>query len=507
MRKELSNIMVLSLLGLSIAPNRTIAEESILSHPEKTQIAPTDKEAHEDKNFVNVAKGNQIIEEECAKMKSPERCKAGQAQNTSFMGVDSQLVKGVAKAYSVVMGTQSKFESEDKDGKSKKTRDYCAMIGAGSETVSTAMEAVAGQRTVDEAKGDTDQRKIFYSAARLHRDRAKAASIPAYGWSAATSCYALHLSFLKKKRTKGSMSKTAAAAILSKFYWGEAKNNNKYSDKMIAIAKKLPGKGDCSPLTEPDCYCSFKEYQNDTKYCSPGFHKDRVAFDSLRVACTDDQLKADPKCNCAKTDSCFDKVLASEFTSPDFGKAFMNSKDGYNISRLARGELTGGALSSAAKNNSALQNFMDRMGSDLPDVESLTEEQEKSAKAVAGFGIPPKLARHFASVDPGPNHSKALAKFQGRARGLRKSSLRNLRTSGGKGLMRRKRNSATNNAFDINKYLKKKKKRTRKAAGEIINFNQKALSKTQINKNKNANIFKIISRRYMISGRKRLGVR
>ena len=77
--------------------------------------------------------------------------------------------------------------------------------------------------------------------------------------------------------------------------------------------------------------------------------------------------------------------------------------------------------------------------------------------------------------------------------------------SGGRG--GRKKVSRAKSGNQYNKFLKKfGKKGKGKTSSKVLNYNEAAMRNADINKDKNRPIFEIISRRYKVSGYKRLSI-
>ena len=497
----------------------------------------TDEKRHQSQTFVNEALGNKIVREECAKLDDPKACR-GQGEGAKFLGMDSNMIAHVAKAYSLLMGSMykggldakvpeeegetpegsaagedSEVDEAVSDNEGEKKDDYCVMIGAGGETVATAMEQLAGKTVGTPTGGATEQKEALYKAARVHRDKAKGATIKAAAWGGATACYVSMMSFggAAWDSTKNIL-KTAAAGVLTVFYFKESRVQKKYAVEVRRIADKLPGAGDCNPITQKDCYCSLEEYRNDPKHCVPYLHKNKLSRGSvLRVACTNDRLQADPNCQCAAKDTCLDKRLRNAFVGSAMGPGFLNTSIGSDVGSLARGELKSGALTSSnmEKNVGLKAFFGKRNRGELPPAATLNPSREGEASRLSrNFGLPPELSRRLVAAPVPSDLSAMTAKLGGAGVGVvvgspagkkAKSAGRVWDFQGGEGLGGRSNTSSPSRpGFDLKKYLQSGKKKKPRRTGKVLTFNRRAINSAEVGKNSHKNIFHIISRRYIL---------
>ena len=513
--------------GISLWPGEVASQAVIIKEPGTVPVPQekdlTDQERHQSQTFVNEALGNKIVREECAKLDDPKACE-GQGEGFKVLGLDSQMISYVAKAYSMLMGGMYKGGLDGKvpetgtaSDKPEDKDDICALIGAGAETVGMAMQQLSSKTIMAPTGGGTDQKKILYKAARSHRDRAKTAGVQAAGWGGASACYVYMMTHGGAAlNSRKNLLKTAAAGLLTAFYFKERLQQKKYSEQVKKIADKLPNKGDCNPITETDCYCSLEEYQNDPKYCVPYLHKKKLAQGSIvRVACTDNKLRADPQCQCAVTDTCLDKVLKNDFVSSKVGPGFVLSPVGKDVVALSRGELSSGPLtSSALGRNAGLNNFFRQKKGEMSLVNNLSPKREREASLLREhFGLPVALARHLVAAPAPLGMAAAMGKFSGKsAQGVgpvvpsnKRGGGQILSFRGGEGLRggKRTRQSSSSGGFDFKKYLTKGRKKNSLPKGSILEFNQRAINSAEVSKNPQKNIFHIISKRYMLWGVRR----
>jgi hypothetical protein len=300
--------------------------------------------------------------------------------------------------------------------------------------------------------------------------------------------------------------KIGSSAFLTAFFKKQIDVHEKYQIKVKAIADNLPGVGDCNPITENDCYCAQPETMNDPKHCLPQIRQRVIARESFQVSCLDKKLKADPKCACLENDNCYDRKVSQQIKGLNFGEGFV---DGINsFVKLSKGELENGKLSSdQLKSFAAANKSLKKVAGLIPKENiRLNSTQEREAKAIESLGIPRQLARKMASTPLDSKAKKNLALFKnspvynkGYASSYNRRNKRSrvLRFGGGRGLRQNKsikRN--TSNRFN--------KGRKTASGGKVLKFAKRAQKKAQISKHTGRPLWEIISRRYQVSGWKRL---
>ncbi|MBK24177.1 MAG: hypothetical protein CME70_09275 [Halobacteriovorax sp.] len=531
-----------------------------------TQLNLTDQEKRLSEEYVHDGKALREQEEMCAQLDDPDACR-GKTPDSKFMGMDSNMVMALSKAYTMVVGmmggasggikmknasvpegtkvgpddavsksssevdgvkTES-FTNEDgvtttkttdangkvtekTEGKKEKDRqDYCKYIAIGVEAVAMFQTQLTKQNAEIPAGKDTAQKEILYKAARTHQDRAKSHKFQFGGWAATAGCYGLMLATGADPSSVGIWLKLGGSLLLTEFFRQQAELNEGYYDKVKAIADKLPGKGDCNPVTDKECYCAQEETRNDPTYCLPQFHNNKVKLGNYRVACIDANSKVDPKCTCINADACLDNKIMNKLKPFGIGTAF-NSAAVRPISNISRGQLDSRDLASAKNGELAAFNkrTIDKFGNEIPASGVLNAKEQDTVKELGKFGVAPKLAAIMAKQKGGPGVKSNFARFRGGRFGGRstgRSSFNKRRGkvisfSGGRGANGKRKKKAAANPFA----RFGKKKANKKRGGKVLNYQSRALSSAQINKDKNRPIFEIISRRYQVSGFKRLEV-
>jgi len=488
----------------------------------------TDADRHLKDNYVDQGLSERTMKELCAKDGKTQKACDNRKAEKKVLGMDPTLVQGVAKAYTMIMGlgSLSGDKSSDKsdtdtdtdtdtgdatDEADSKTPDYCKYIPMVTETIAT-LQQTNDQDSIKNlpVKHDSVQIESLYKAEQSHRARADNSKTQRNGWMATTVCYAGYAA--AGQATKSTYLKLGAAGFLGYFFGEQVGAHEDYADAVKDVIAEMPGKGDCNPITDRNCFCSQKENQYHPKYCKDLINQRKMAETSIAVSCVDDKMKADPSCKCAATNTCYDQKFMSNIKGLNFPGAL--TKDGLSpFNALTKGELKGGKLTNGSAKqfavaDKALKDNINKLG---PPSKPLSKSQKAEAKAlVDAFGINKNLASHIAAQ---PVNKKAIAKFANGSRSNKygnnrkkyKKNSRNkvLTFGGGGGINQRKKKSSSDNNFFKN--FGKKKKRS-KSSGKVMKFAQRAAKSAQITRNKDRPLFEIISRRYQVSGWRRLEV-
>jgi len=509
----------------------------------------TDQNRFESQTFIHEGKSQRQMEEECAKLKDPSACRGN--GKTKFLGVDSGIVQAVSKAYSIVgamvgmSGGAMDFEVRAEadaapaggevpaeggaaatppageevpaeggaanEGSGEKKKDYCALIPAVGETLAMFMQQTSQQNLQQQpVTQSTPQKELLYRAARSHQTRAKTAKIQGTVWVGTAGCYAAYMAAGGIVIDWKVIAKAGAAAFLGTFWLSEAKQQEKYYKEVTEIADELPGRGDCNPHTQNDCYCAQPETQYDPTYCLPQLHKKAVATDSFRVPCADKDMNPDAKCDCITQEACFDSEYFSELKGPGFVQ-FANSSSGKDIRNLTRGSLNGGNLAAGANGSAAKsRKLLGDLAKKVNNSPNLNSSGKSALNGFEKFGVPKPLARLLASR---PTTSAGKRKYASISSGLSdgKPNYKKKYTSGNKVLSFSRGGNGrigpgSQKGGASNPFNKFKKKKSARGGAKTLRFAQKAQNAAQISRNKEKPLFEIISRRYQVSGWKRLEI-
>jgi len=267
----------------------------------------------------------------------------------------------------------------------------------------------------------------------------------------------------------------------------------------------LPGKGDCNPITDRDCYCAQAETANDPQYCLAQMRQKFLAQtnNGLTTSCVDDQLKADPQCNCVANETCFDKRFMSSIKGLNFAQGL---NQGFKpVAEMSRGTISNASLNSADSNQNAIRQAMHNLDSKISAPSNLSAGQLANAKLLAERGLPSKLAALIASANiPQSAITAQQNKFQSAADSFTMPKYQSkggqvLDYTGGDGLNKtaRKDNGSKFEMPNLNK----------KGAGansaQILIYTEEAQKQASISRS-DRSIFEIISRRYQVSGAQKL---
>ncbi len=505
-------------------------------------LSDQDKQLSE--NYIHQGLANQIIKEKCTG--DMQSVCAGQEGKHKFMGMDPTLVKALTQGYAMIMAMgdlgaiskspaavaqeQAKADEVAKASNTKaekvseKADDYCKYIPTMTEGIATFTQMAVSKdlSTPTPAGGETAQKDSLLKAAKSHESRAKMAQIQAAGWWGGAACYAVNAANPTGWAVnKNLIIKLGAATLLGAFYQNEVSANKEYAAKTRQIADSLPSKGDCNPITDNICYCSQPSTQNDPTYCAQGLHAKNMPASSYRVACTNDQLKIDAKCQCETNNSCFDSLLDTKSAgSLQLGLGYASSPF-KGIRSLARGELVGGAVGGGAydRTSAIAKKALQELSSKVPlDNNMLTKDQKGVVDAMVGQGIPLHAATLMAQNPPSPSAvASAASKFNGSASGGKNFASVSPQKpstvvdfSGGSGLGY-KGNSKDKSDSDVSDLFGKLKPTGKNPSNaKLVEFAQKAEDRArqsgQIRKDDGTHLFEIISMRYQTSGRRLLEV-
>lgn len=498
----------------------------------------TDAERVLSDEFVHQGLAQRKFDEECGKDENKRICRGIEGER-EFLGMDSSTVKIIAKAYGMIIGlaggdltarSEPVFGGSEsgadagaegaegaentESGEDESQTDYCKYGAVVTEVIATTQQQLDQQEINSvPTNQQTAQAQQLHKAARSHRARAKQAKVQAIGWGGTAVCYTGMLAFAQLDFNLGL--KLAGSWLLAGFFKSEIDAHNGYADKVLEIANQLPGKGDCNPITERNCYCSQPETQNDTTHCLPSIQRRLAQKSGIPVSCVDERLRADPACDCRATGTCFAKGFEQKLG--DLGFSDIALQGIKPLGDLSNGSLGSANLSSGGLKNAALnRKFRKEAEKKLQELDApnLSKSQLAEAKAAEAAGVPSTFAKILASQPLNNKGQKFLAGLKaggkngkGLFRGGRKKRGNNALVYKGSGNFQAgKRGGKKGENFDFLKNLKGKKKR-KTASAKTLRFGdakkQAALNKAQIN-GKDTPIFDIISLRYRKSGFKRL---
>ncbi len=528
---------------LLLAAPQTFAEENVHS---LNYVAPQSADGVDAENLTDQQKvlSESYVHEGLSQRQKEELCggneEACSGESASVFGqTEDQMVSALAKAYTMVLGVgDGKIEMGPKTGDAASTaqtntsttnantetptegrevNDYCKYVAVAGEAIGTVKQTM-DQQNLENApvNADTAQKELLYKAARSHGTRAETAKIQAYSWGGTAGCYTGMIAY--SAYTGGAASagttfkslwmKLGASTLLAGFYTKLVGEHESYEKKVKDIADQLPGKGDCNPITQLNCYCAQPETEYDPQYCATGLNEKKLETGDVRVTCINSRMESDTACECDETDSCLDKKFVTDLSGLGFGTNFVQS-NGDTMKGLVTGRVLSGDLAEASLNRNAqkAKDALVKGTKSIPPVK-LTEEQQREAEIMGDFGIPMNVASRIAATPVDSKVKSAQAKIkalvQGTSKGVKKAAAtkkNEVMYFGGNG--GKKAVKKAEKKFNPFAQFNKKNKDTT-PGNEVLRFQQMAKADAQISNDKDTSIFEIISRRYQVSGQRRL---
>lgn len=505
----------------------------------------TDAQKQVSENYLHEGLSQRKMTELC--VGSEDACEGNPATVLGETG--DQVIGALSKAYAMVLGvSSSKIEigtktetpaakaaedgttksppapketppsgTDKASGDTKEVNDYCKYIATAGEAIGTVMQTSA-QQNLDDApvEGDSAQKQLLYKAARSHETRADTAKIQTYSWGGTSACYTGMIAYsgftagggpAAWNTTKSVGLKLAASTLLTGYFAKLTGKHDAYAKKVKEIADQMPGKGDCNPVTEVDCYCAQAETQYDSNYCATGLNKQELSTGDVRVTCLDANMQSDPECNCLNNNSCGSKKFITDLSKLGLGTGFIN-KSGKTMKNLTEGRVLSADLAQALMDgNAAMANKskLEQLSKGVPPVQ-LNADQQKEAKFMEQYGIPANLASRLAAmpvnqdVKSAENKLRNLSSVGASNKMAESAKKQNVLYFGGNG-----KKAVTSKKDSFNPFAQfNKKDQKKKAAGEVLMFGDKAQAEAQISRADGKSLFDIISRRYIVSGMKKL---
>lgn len=494
------------------------------------------------KEFLHHGKSERMKKELCSRAEYKAACKDEKQKVLGFM--DPALMGVVGKVYSLILGSGALKVSvkgaADKAGNisaknAKAAQDaqkgvdqwnkVCGKIAAVSEII-VMFKQQTGNQSINSVPTPISniQKEALMKQARIYQLRGETAVIQSIGWGATAACYTVsYLANLAKggiSISGGSWAtlalKAGGAAFLMAVSIHVAVDSFERKETIEKIAAQLPQKGECNPVSQRHCFClepSSKKLPEFATFCLPKWARSRkgmVQDGKVVTACVNQQQQVDPQCQCKKTKTCLtDRII--DFVIPAGAGQNLTKNIAKDVSALGSGALSRGTLASKNLNRMAsrARQLMNKAGSML----DVGPGRKKHRSAIKGlktkFLMPANLARAFTSI-PETKESKTATENFGMD-GLSDSdssptqiagSDDSSRTElvGGKG-----NQSASDDLSDTQDDMASSGAKGGQG-GKVIDLElaNKAHQKAQIN-SENTSLFEIISKRYFLSGKRRLG--
>ena len=503
------------------------------------------------------------MEEECKGQDDDGRFLGIPNQMIELIGQAYSMLSGGIMGQ-LKLSEKSLAAAREKDPMAKDSKpDYCSKIPMATNLLAQFKQTSEQKNLKDlPAEGETVQRQQLLKAAASHKSRSETSAIQAGGYGVTSACY-VGMIAAGGVAISAVAVKLPASALLTAFYTTNAIRQKKIANRVKKIADKMPGRGYCNPITERQCYCdTYKELKKDqeklaeenkknleatrsanikekstgekigsffgigkkkkqhvdkvviideggaAKYCMPQLHGNNVADDSIRVSCLDEKMRLDPFCHCKGRNSCYDTEymkFAADITPEMFAQSGLT-----DFRSMTRGELIGGRVGSAAFGRNAVRNksLAKQYALKNPYKGNLSADAMARAKmAEDTFGIPKELAAQLTSrpitAQDRENGKRLMAGSTGSKKGkmtTKGPEGRTVRTLTFKPQRKKQRRVARAKPGSSTKLQRGKAS----SSGDVMKFARRAQAKAQIETQKGRNIFHIISRRYQLSGHKRL---
>jgi hypothetical protein len=400
--------------------------------------------------------------------------------------------------------TETPAADAKNDSETNKKTDYCIYIPMGGEVIASGMQMM-GQRAAQQAVAQNPadaQKESMYAVARTHDTRAKTSTIQGGIYAATAACYVAYVAKGAVLDWKMGL-KIGAAGLMSVIFFKKAGNHKAYAKGIRDVANKLPGAGDCNPLTQTNCFCSeptsqSSDFANFRKVCVVPELADRGGPNSTPAPCAqikNGQASLDAACTCKRNNTCLNGTFASSMGTIGFGG--VDIADPLRLLNETNGAFNEANVSAlGAQLNAKSKRLLDTANiSDIPSV-ALDERKKELAREINKLGMPARLAALTASQ----NNAALPASATGGGLSATDSevaspSARRTGTGyngGGSGSSsRRNREDAT-----FKNPLAKDGKRD---AVQVETFTEQAMASADITKDTSKGIFDIISNRYRSS--------
>ena len=405
---------------------------------------------------------------------------------------------------------------EPAEGEAQKEQsDYCRFIPMGTELVAQFQQRTFQAHIMQNSHPqDNVQYASLMKVARSYDSRSNRAKSQAVGWGVSSTCYGLMMAKggVELNPAKGwkNYLKLGASAFMTFYYSKLIGVHGKRAEAIRNLAKSLPGRGDCNPITDRDCYCTEPTTKYDPKYCHPsalGKGLPRQLKGTRREACIDGDAQADPTCECIAKDDCLDKGIDIVFSGADIPGA-QASEFSRDLKGLTRGTLNTGDISNIAKAKKRAAravSFLKENASDVPDDRPLSARERKQFITLKSMGLPAKIARGLALYKPSSLENAQAKKFTSSLTSVpsKKMAAAAQNSMGvvedyGKSRSKnkkRRRRSKTKEADPFAKFFGKNKRKA-PSSGRILSFVEQATDAASIHRKPETSLFTIISQRY-----------
>lgn len=519
----MKNFILMLLLPLTL-----LAQSAVDQTFEGTQ-GLTDEEMTNANNYVHSGLMDRTLQEECAKgtLTKEFGCNdQSAAPGQVLKGQMGQAVEEmIPKLYGMIgmisamgskgggSGGMNQIKMKDKGGKPQDEKtDVCIYIPTLGEVAMAAWQKTVENKIAEPTPAEDPQRDGLFRVARIHEQRAKTAKGQSAIYGATSACYVAYLASGAVFDWKMGL-KIAAAGGLTYLFIKKAKNHNAYAEALKAIAKKLPGKGDCNPATATQCFCAEKtsattDPANYQKACMLKELAGR-GNNPRNIPCFKNGPRGVPVpdygCECKKNNSCFQNDIGNMMSTVGLGGSFASDAM-KGLELIGGGQFDDAAIDGYTQNTSAIAKSMNAKNpvGDLPA--GLVPKMGKEADDFRAAGMNAGFAAIAAGSAPGGAPGTGSAPTPAPSIRGQKNGPNEIET----------KTAGQYNKASIGSSSKRGKKddfvnpfgaKTKSASGGILDttaYEERAVNEADITKDKASDLFDIISYRYKSSMKDKL---
>lgn len=492
--------------------------------------ALTDQEQIEANNYYHSGLADKVITDGCKQLK--QGCTP--TDNSSFMEMVLPKLYAVMGTLAAAGGIKEISEikmkpkpdakpatGEKADAKSKDSKsDLCIYIPMAGEAVS-AFYQQSNENQIAQQQSQTlsdQQKENLYAVARVHDTRSKSASMQGGIYAATGACYVAYMAMGADMTSPGLWLKMGAASAMSMIFFNKAKNEKKYANEVRAIAAKIPGPGDCNPITQTNCFCAEStsattDPTNYRKYCMPAALASGASTSNVGCSQIDSNgtVQLDPSCDCEKTNTCVSGQLSG--LAAQLGVGAISLDGPLQALDATQGDMNTGTIEGmGTKLNALTQQALTKSGVANIAGSMVGSANKEVTQGLQDLGIPGNVAAGLSSVQGNGNGSAFVSAPTPTAPGVTPTSANaevnakavntGYNAAGG---MNRGNGSGGQDGF-VNPFAALGAKEKKNSAIQIETYANKAMAEAEIVKDTSTPIFQLISNRYRTSAWDRFNV-
>jgi hypothetical protein len=411
-------------------------------------------------------------------------------------------------------GGQAGQTQDGQQPEKKESTDYCMFIPMAGEAISAATQKSSEnqiQRTVTNAA--EAQREGLYAVARTHTARARTATMQGTVYAGTAACYVAYLAKGADPSSPTLWLKMGAAVAMSAIFFKKAQKHKDYAKAVSDVAKKLPGLGECNPLSQTHCFCSQPSSRTADAASWNSVCVDKTVARNpttgepaiCATVSAQGTATVDATCQCRRTNSCAAMQIGGFMGQVGLaGLGFNDPLRALDMvsTGLDDAQLTNFANGLNARSNSTLAGSrvgdigavaLDNKGKGISDKLRQIGTPAKIADAIAGTpgGAMPAGAASapaISSVGTGGNAPKAVGG----------ANLPGYNAAGSASRSARQADAPPN------PFAKFGAKNERPAAVQVETYAQQAVQAADVTTDTSRGLFEIISNRYRTSGWRQL---